>query len=208
MLGMPLHKVRVVSHYVGGQFGRNDTGDQPLFIFTALLARRTGRPVKFKHTRREAFHDSRQPAIYTARAAATRDRTIPTALTFRAIGNVAVYADHSMFALKFGRRGRRDGLRSRSEREDGGLRRLHQQAARLHDAGGRQLATQLQPGAHRRRPGREAGHLSTPVDPPELRPSLGTAAGPQPGGGARRRCPTRPLAGDAGPTECRHDDDR
>ena len=100
MLGMPLHKVRVVSHYVGGQFGRNDTGDQPLFIFTALLARRTGRPVKFKHTRREAFHDSRQPAIYTAEAAATRDGTI-TALTFRAIGNVGAYADHSMFALKF-----------------------------------------------------------------------------------------------------------
>jgi xanthine dehydrogenase molybdenum-binding subunit len=100
MLEIPLHKVRVISHYVGGQFGRNDTGDQPLFIFTALLAKRTGRPVKFKHTRREAFHDSRQPAIYTAKAGATREGTI-TAMAFKAIGNVGAYADHSMFALKY-----------------------------------------------------------------------------------------------------------
>jgi xanthine dehydrogenase molybdenum-binding subunit len=81
MLDIPLAKVRVISHYVGGQFGRNDTGDQPLFVFTALLARRTGRPVKFRHNRREAFHDSRQPITYQ--------------------GNVGAYADHSVFALKF-----------------------------------------------------------------------------------------------------------
>ena len=100
MLDLPLHKVRVISNYVGGQFGRNDTGDQPLFIFTALLAKKAGRPVKFKHTRREAFHDSRQPAIYSSKIGAMKDGTI-TALAFKAIGNVGAYADHSMFALKF-----------------------------------------------------------------------------------------------------------
>ena len=68
MLGLPLHRVRVVSPYVGGQFGRGDTGDQPFFLFTALLSRKTGRPVKFKHTRHESFHDGRQPAIYDFRA--------------------------------------------------------------------------------------------------------------------------------------------
>ncbi|MBI5240136.1 MAG: xanthine dehydrogenase family protein molybdopterin-binding subunit [Elusimicrobia bacterium] len=99
-LGLPLHKVRVVCNFVGGQFGRNDTGDQPLFIFTALLAKKAGRPVKFKHTRREAFHDSRQPAVYTARAGARKDGTI-TALGFKALGNAGAYADHTMFALKF-----------------------------------------------------------------------------------------------------------
>ncbi|MCX5795345.1 MAG: xanthine dehydrogenase family protein molybdopterin-binding subunit [Elusimicrobia bacterium] len=99
-LGLPLNKVRVVCNFVGGQFGRNDTGDQPLFIFTALLAKKAGRPVKFKHTRREAFHDSRQPAVYTARAGAKRDGTI-TALGFAALGNAGAYADHTMFALKF-----------------------------------------------------------------------------------------------------------
>jgi CO/xanthine dehydrogenase Mo-binding subunit len=100
MLDVPVNKVRVVSHYVGGQFGRGDTGDQPFFLFTALLAKRTGRPVKFKHTRRESFHDGRQQATYTARVGATRDGRI-TAMSFKSIGNAGAHADHTMFALKF-----------------------------------------------------------------------------------------------------------
>ncbi|MBI5501426.1 MAG: molybdopterin-dependent oxidoreductase [Deltaproteobacteria bacterium] len=100
MLDLPLDKVRVVCHYVGGQFGRNDTGEQPFYLFTALLAKRTGRPVKFRHTRREAFHDSRQPAIYTGKLGARKDGTI-TAASFKAVGNIGAYADHSMLALKF-----------------------------------------------------------------------------------------------------------
>ena len=31
MLGLPINSVRVISKYVGGQFGRGDTGDQPFF---------------------------------------------------------------------------------------------------------------------------------------------------------------------------------
>jgi len=100
MLGLPLHRVRAISPYVGGQFGRGDTGDQPFFLFTALLSKRTGRPVKFKHSRRESFHDSRQPAIYTARVGARRDGTI-TSLHFKSVGNAGAYADHTMFALKY-----------------------------------------------------------------------------------------------------------
>lgn len=100
MLDLPLNRIRVVSSYVGGQFGRGDTGDQPFFLFTALLARRTGRPVKFKHTRRESFHDTRQPAIYDGKVGARKDGAI-TALHFRCVGNAGAYADHTMFALKF-----------------------------------------------------------------------------------------------------------
>ncbi len=100
MLDLPISKVRVVSPYVGGQFGRGDTGDQPFFLFTALLAKKVGRPVKFKHTRRESFHDGRQQATYTARVGATNDGTI-TAMEFSSIGNAGAYADHTMFALKF-----------------------------------------------------------------------------------------------------------
>ena len=100
MLDVPLHQVRVVSSYVGGQFGRGDTGDQPFFLFTALLAKRTGRPVKFKHTRRESFHDGRQQATYTAQVGAEKDGRI-TALSFKSIGNAGAHADHTMFALKF-----------------------------------------------------------------------------------------------------------
>ncbi|MCX5792728.1 MAG: molybdopterin-dependent oxidoreductase [Elusimicrobia bacterium] len=100
MLNLPLNKVRVISSYVGGQFGRGDTGDQPFFLFTALLSKRTGRPVKFRHSRRESFHDSRQPAIYTGKVGAKKDGTI-TAMYFKSIGNSGAYADHTMFALKF-----------------------------------------------------------------------------------------------------------
>ena len=100
MLSLPVHKVRVVSSFVGGQFGRGDTGDQPFFLWTALLAKRTGRPVKFRHTRRESFHDSRQPAIYDGKVGAMKDGTI-TSMSFKSIGNAGAYADHTMFALKF-----------------------------------------------------------------------------------------------------------
>ena len=100
MLDLPMHKVNVISSYVGGQFGRGDTGDQPFFLFTALLSKKTGRPVKFKHTRRESFHDSRQPAIYYGKVGAKEDGTI-TSMYFKSIGNAGAYADHTMFALKF-----------------------------------------------------------------------------------------------------------
>lgn len=100
MLEMPIHKVRVISKYVGGQFGRADTGDQPFFIFTALLAKKAGRPVKFKHTRRDSFHDTRQPALYHCKVGARTDGTITT-LHFKSIGDIGAHADHSVFALKF-----------------------------------------------------------------------------------------------------------
>lgn len=100
MLEIPIHKVRVISKYVGGQFGRGDTGDQPFFLFTALLARKAGQPVKFKHTRKDSFHDTRQPALYHCKVGAKVDGTI-TALHFKSIGDIGAHADHSVFALKF-----------------------------------------------------------------------------------------------------------
>jgi len=100
MLDLPLHKVNVICSYLGGQFGRGDTGDQPFFLFTAMLSKKTGHPVKFRHTRRESFHDSRQPAIYHGKIGAKKDGTI-TSLYFKSIGNTGAYADQSIFALKF-----------------------------------------------------------------------------------------------------------
>ena len=99
MLEMPLHKVRAVSYYVGGQFGRGDTGDQPFFLFTALLAKKAGQPVKYKHTRRDSFHDTRQSADYHCKVAARKDGTI-TALSFMGLGNAGAHADHSVSAFK------------------------------------------------------------------------------------------------------------
>lgn len=100
MLALPLHNVRVISKYVGGQFGRADTGDQPFFLFTALLAKKAGRPVKFKHSRRDSFHDTRQSVLYHCKVGAMKDGTITT-LQFKSIGDVGAHADHSVFALKF-----------------------------------------------------------------------------------------------------------
>ena len=100
ILEIPLNKVRVISPYVGGQFGRGDTGDEPFFIYTALLAKRTGCPVKFKHTRRESFHNTRQPIIYTCKMGSRKDGTITTSY-FKSIGNAGAYADHTFFATKF-----------------------------------------------------------------------------------------------------------
>jgi CO/xanthine dehydrogenase Mo-binding subunit len=100
MLDLPLNKVQVVSKYVGGQFGRCDTGDQPFFLFTALLAKKAKRPVKFKHSRRDSFHDTRQPALYHCKVGAKNDGTI-TSLYFKSIGDAGAHADHTVFALKF-----------------------------------------------------------------------------------------------------------
>ena len=100
MLEIPLNKVRAICPYVGGSHGRGDNGDQPFFLFTAILAKKTGRPVKFKHTRRESFHDTRQPIIYYCKMGANKDGTI-TSCYFKGIGNAGAYADSSLFALKF-----------------------------------------------------------------------------------------------------------
>jgi CO/xanthine dehydrogenase Mo-binding subunit len=100
MLGLPLHKIRAIASYIGGQFGRGDTGDQPFFLVSSLLSMKTGRPVKYRMTRHQSFLNTRQPAIYSFKAGAKRDGTI-TSLYTKAIGNVGAYADLSMFALKF-----------------------------------------------------------------------------------------------------------
>ena len=55
MLSLPLNKVRVIGSYTGGSHGRGDNGEQTFFLWTSILSRRTGRPVKFRHNRREAF---------------------------------------------------------------------------------------------------------------------------------------------------------
>ena len=100
MLEIPLHKVRVICPYIGGNFGRGNTGDQCYYIFTAIAARRAKRPVKFKHTRREDFHDTRNGTEWSAKMAATSDGII-TACSFYGIGDSGAYADHSIAALKY-----------------------------------------------------------------------------------------------------------
>lgn len=99
MLGIPLNKVRAISPYLGGSHGRDDTGDEPFFLFTALLAKKTGKPVKFKQTRRGRFRNTRNGEIGYCKIGAKKDGKI-TGLHIKIIGDAGAYADHSLGALK------------------------------------------------------------------------------------------------------------
>lgn len=100
MLELPLNKVRVICPYLGASMGRWNVGDQIFFIFTALLAKRTGRPVKFKHTRREDFHDTRQPVRWSCKMGAKTDGTV-TSAHFEGLADAGAYAEHVGFILKY-----------------------------------------------------------------------------------------------------------
>jgi len=100
MLGLPLHKVRVICTYLGASMGRWNTGDQSFFLFTALLAKRTGRPVKYKHTRREDFHDTRLQVTWTGKLGATQDGIIRAA-SFYGLSDVGAHANQASGILKY-----------------------------------------------------------------------------------------------------------
>jgi len=100
ILGMPLHKVRVICPYLGASMGRWNTGDQSFFIFTALLAKQAGRPVKYKHTRREDFHDTRMQITWTGKLGAKKDGSIQAA-HFHGLSDVGAHANHSSGILKY-----------------------------------------------------------------------------------------------------------
>jgi xanthine dehydrogenase molybdenum-binding subunit len=99
MLDLPLSKVRVINPYLGAQFGRCNAGEQPFFITMALLSRRTGRPVKYKMTLEEDFHDTRNAIDYVLHIGAKSDGTI-TAVHSSAVADAGGYSDHTMAAVK------------------------------------------------------------------------------------------------------------
>lgn len=73
LLGLPLHKVRVIVPHVGGGFGgKLQTVLEP---FCALLARQTGRPVKIVLTREEEFFlgKPRSAGVIYLKTGVTRD---------------------------------------------------------------------------------------------------------------------------------------
>ena len=75
-LGLPPEKVRLVLGGVGGAFGARE--DISLQVHTALLALRTGRPVKMQYSREESFfgHVHRHPAKVWMRHHADEDGRI------------------------------------------------------------------------------------------------------------------------------------
>ena len=86
VLGLPLSKVRVIGHYMGGGFGSKLQADK-YTIIAALLAKKTGRPVKLFLTREETYLavGNRPPANMKLKAGVKKDGTL-TALHFTCTG--------------------------------------------------------------------------------------------------------------------------
>ncbi len=86
VLGLPLSKVRVIGHYMGGGFGSKLQADK-YTIIAALLAKKTGRPVKLFLTREETFLavGNRPPANMKLKAGVKKDGIL-TALYFTCTG--------------------------------------------------------------------------------------------------------------------------
>ncbi|HVN23172.1 MAG TPA: xanthine dehydrogenase family protein molybdopterin-binding subunit [Syntrophorhabdales bacterium] len=91
VLGLPLSKVRVIGHYMGGAFG-SKLQPGKYTIIAALLAKITARPVKLFLTREETFLavGNRPPANMRIRAGVKRDGRL-TALHFSDLGTGGAY---------------------------------------------------------------------------------------------------------------------
>ncbi len=90
---LPLTQVRVIGHYMGGGFGSKlDTGKYS--AIAAILARRTGQPVKLFLTREETFlvMGNRPPSVMKLKAGARKDGTL-TALEFDGLGSGGAFSD-------------------------------------------------------------------------------------------------------------------
>jgi len=78
LTGLPAHKVRVHTTYLGGGFGRR--GEQDFVIDALETARAVGAPVKVMWTREDDIrHDNYRPATYNRLAAALDEHGMPIA---------------------------------------------------------------------------------------------------------------------------------
>jgi xanthine dehydrogenase YagR molybdenum-binding subunit len=91
VLRLPLSKVRVIGHYMGGGFGSKLQADKATII-AALLARKTARPVKMVFSREETFlaAGNRPPGTMKLKAGVKKDGTL-TALEFTGTGASGAY---------------------------------------------------------------------------------------------------------------------
>jgi xanthine dehydrogenase YagR molybdenum-binding subunit len=91
VLGLPMSKVRVIGHYVGGAFG-SKLQARKYTIIAALLAKKTGRPVKLFLTREETFLavGNRSAINMKLKAGVKKDGTL-TALEFSCVGTSGAY---------------------------------------------------------------------------------------------------------------------
>ncbi|MEW5988162.1 MAG: molybdopterin cofactor-binding domain-containing protein [Chloroflexota bacterium] len=93
-LGLPDDQVRVISPLVGGGFGGKE--DIAAQVHVALLAQRTGRPVKMLYGRQESllFHPKRHATVIRLKTGATRDGRL-MAIQAELYGDGGAYASLS-----------------------------------------------------------------------------------------------------------------
>ncbi|MGB9437645.1 MAG: xanthine dehydrogenase family protein molybdopterin-binding subunit [Desulfobacterales bacterium] len=91
ILNLPLSKVRVIGHYMGGGFGSKLQAGK-YTVIAALLARISGRPVKMILSREETYlaAGNRPPSNMTLKAGIKRDGSL-TALDFACTGSGGAY---------------------------------------------------------------------------------------------------------------------
>ncbi len=95
-LGLERRNVRVVANYVGGGFGGKctDTLSKTLYQgIAALLAKKTGRPVRLEYTLKELLfaEDTRNPFVFYLKTGVKKDGSI-TAFECKAIARTGGYA--------------------------------------------------------------------------------------------------------------------
>jgi len=90
-LGIPDEKVRVICHYMGGNFG-NKNQNQDTDLITAVLAKEAGAPVKLEFSRKEDFvgMHGRWPTVQYYKVGVKNDGTL-TAIQLKTISNMGPY---------------------------------------------------------------------------------------------------------------------
>ncbi|HEX7976072.1 MAG TPA: molybdopterin cofactor-binding domain-containing protein [Anaerolineales bacterium] len=99
VLNLPMNRVRVANMTMGGGFGRKD--DVTTEILVALLAWKTGRPVRLVYTRHEAMltQTHRHPTIVRVRTGATRAGKL-TAMEGVVYGDTGAYSSLGIYVIK------------------------------------------------------------------------------------------------------------
>jgi xanthine dehydrogenase YagR molybdenum-binding subunit len=101
-LNMPLSKVRVISSYMGGGFGSKQEAGK-YSVIAALLAQKTGRPVRLFLAREETFLcvGNRQSHIMKLKAGVKKDGTL-TALELTGLGEIGAYPSNASVGYQIG----------------------------------------------------------------------------------------------------------
>lgn len=98
ILGLKLNEVRVIQCFMGGSFGGKDEVMSALCARAAILALKTGRPVKMVNTREESIRESykRHPYKLRYRVGTTRDGKLQ-AMEIKIIADAGGYASQTPF---------------------------------------------------------------------------------------------------------------